>query len=266
MKITTRSAVFSVLLAASALLTPLQAARAQEGAPADARIFVDLRDASLFDALDMVFRAAGISNYKIDDRARLPNFTVGTASFTNRKWDDVVRVLANDNGFRLRNIGGTYTIDPKPAAANSGFPGMPGMMGGAMGAIPGGIPGGFPGANPAGNIMTFGGRKMAMETRPSPQILPGGRQGGTQGNRAPSSTEFTLKLVQHVYAGGIIRLFANSSVLTTREFLVPETAFSTDLGGQLLPRPGYSLADSTQNSGTGGGNSGGSGGSGGFGG
>lgn len=262
MKITFGSAALCGLLAACALTTPLTAAHAQETKQEDARMFVDLRDSSLFDALDMVFRAAGISNYKIDDRGR--NVTIGKASFTDKKWDDVVRVLANDNGFRLRKIGGTYTVDPKPAPAGTGYPGM--MPGGYPGMMPG-MSGGFPGSNPAGNIQTFGGRKMSLETRPSPQILPGGGNfggGGNQQRRAPSSNEFRLLTVQHVYAGGIVRLFEDASVLSTREFLVPEAALVPDIGGSLtIPQQRGSNGSSGGGGGGGGFGGGGSGGGGG---
>ncbi len=269
MKITFRSAALCGLLTACVLAAPMPAAHAQQEKQEDARMFVDLRDSSLFDALDMVFRAAGINNYKIDDRSR--NVTIGKASFTDKKWDDVVRVLANDNGFRLRKIGGTYNVDPKPAPAGTGMPGMPGMPGSYPGMMPG-MPGGFPGANPAGNISTFAGRKMSLETRPSPQILPGGGRfgGNNQQQRPPASNEFRLLTVQHVYAGGIVRLFENASVLSTREFLVPEAAVSgDDFGSLTLGGNSNNSQNGSSNgsSGSGGfGGSGGSGSSGGFGG
>ena len=262
MKITFRSAALCGLLTACALMAPLPAAHAQQEKQEDVPMFVDLRDSSLFDALDMVFRAAGIGNYKIDDRSR--NVTIGKASFTNKKWDDVVRVLANDNGFRLRKIGGTYNVDPKPAPAGTGMPGMPG---GYPGMMPG-MPGGFPGANPAGNITTFGGRKMSLETRPSSQILPGGgRAGGNNQQRPPASNEFRLLTVQHVYAGGIVRLFEDASVLSTREFLLPEASVSGDDFGSLILGGNQNNNQNGSSNGSSGGFGGSSGGSsGGFGG
>lgn len=270
MKITFRTAALCGLLTACALTTP-RAAHAQETQQQEARMFVDLRDSSLFDALDMVFRAAGVNNYKIDDFGR--NVTIGKASFNDKKWDDVVRVLANDNGFRLRKVGGTYIVDPRPAPVGSGYPGgypgmTPGMPGGYPGMMPG-MSGGYNGANPAGNITTFGGRKMSLETRPSSQILPGGGNfGGNNQRRPPASGEFRLLTMQHVYAGGIALLFEGSTVLTTRQFIVPQAALNEDIGGQLLPRPGYELEDNNgnsgnNNSGSGGGSGGSTGGSGG---
>ncbi|HEX8235111.1 MAG TPA: hypothetical protein VF600_04080 [Abditibacteriaceae bacterium] len=265
----------ATLVATGALLAgTLQPASAQT-ANAETRVFVELRDASLFDALEMVYRAAGNPSHVIDPSAKAVN--IGSVTFQNQQWNEIVLRLASQNNFRVRNEGGTYFVSPRPVPAMGGFPGGPpgGFPGGppaGFGGPPGGFggpPGGFggQGRNPFGGIATFGNRSVSpsITTRVSPQTLPG-RLGGLGGT--VTGGEFRLLPLQHVYAGGIAFLFEGATVLSTQDFVIPQVAREDAIFGILEERSGtpeVTFEGTTGDSGNGGGG-GNSGSGGGFGG
>ncbi len=264
----------ATLFAAGAMLaSALQPASAQT-ANTEARVYVELRDASLYDALEMVYRAAGNPSHVIDPSAKAVN--IGSATFQNQQWTEIVLKLANQNNFRVRNQGGTYIVDPRPVPTTGfpgGFPGAGGPPPGFGGPPPGfgGPPPGFggPGGNAFGGITTFGNRSVSpsVTTRVSPQTLPG-RRGGLGG--VTTGGEFRLLALQHVYAGGIAFLFEDATVLTTQDFIIPQVAREDAIFGILEERSGtpevtFEEGESGGGSG-GGGGFGGGGGGGGFGG
>jgi hypothetical protein len=244
----TKFRTVAALIAASAAFAAATPSQAQT---LDSKMFVELKDATLYDALEMVFRAAGNPSHVIDPMAKAAN--VGSISFENKDWQDVIRMLANNSGFRVRKDGDTFRIEPKPVAN----PGGPGFPGGFPGAFPGGPPGGFPGApgTPFGGVTTFGNRQVAppaatenaavnaetasVETRISAQTLPGGRrQGGAGGNTNFYSSGGTWRILplNHSYAGGIAFLFEEAYVLTTMDFVVPQIAMEGGITGFLGER------------------------------
>jgi hypothetical protein len=149
MKMNTPLRPIATLVAAGALLTSAMQPASAQTANTEARVFVELRDASLFDALEMVYRAAGNPSHVIDPSAKAVN--IGTATFQNQPWTEIVLTLARQNNFRVRNEGGTYFVSPRPVPTTGGFPGgFPGAGGPPPGL--GGPPPGF------GGITTFGNR------------------------------------------------------------------------------------------------------------
>jgi hypothetical protein len=252
----TKSAV-AVSLAAMGLCgmasNPVQAQEAGE-----TRLVVDLKDASLDDALNMIFKAVGDPTHSIDPAAK--TFNIGTYSNMDspKAWGDIVRKLPHMENFKFfRDPGdGSWRVELRVVpTANPGFPG----------GFPGGFPNGFPGGgspsgSPSGmspNITTFGNRSMS-EVRVSPQIAPTRRRtGNTVGG------DFHIIQTEHVYAGGIAAMFAGATILTTSDFLLPPSAIGEGgfpIGGLLGERKAYELADTLTTGGGGGGGSGGSGG------
>lgn len=207
---------------------PVQAQEAN--AAGEARLVVDLRDASLDDALNMIFKAVGDPTHSIDPAAK--TFNIGTYHNQEPKaWNDIVRTLANMGNFSMRRDpgDGSWRIELRAAPTNPNFPG---------GMSPGMNPSGM---NPSGmnngtqpNITTFGARSMSS-VRVSPQITPRRRTGNASGGT------FVLIPVEHVYSGSIALLFEGGEILTTREFVL--STFDTGVGNN----------GTNTNSGTGGG-------------
>ncbi|MBV9470432.1 MAG: hypothetical protein JOZ57_14435, partial [Abitibacteriaceae bacterium] len=112
-----------------------------------ARLYVELRDSSLADALEMVFKAAGIPAALIDQSAQAVN--IESMTFTNAPWDSVARQLANNYGFRLRrNEAGTYIVEPRPELMQQNGYGSSGGYPGSGGSYPGsGGSGGYGGGS-----------------------------------------------------------------------------------------------------------------------
>jgi hypothetical protein len=214
----------------------------------DDRFLVELKDTLLFDALKMVFRAAGNPSHIIDDTAK--SVSVAPVVFNNVAWDSVVRQMANQNGFKMtRNAQGTFIIEPRVVATEPGFPG---------GFNPGGFnPGGFnPGGGDGQNRgwagrrrgmggqgavpgNPFGGEAISPMTRVNPQTTPmfGGAAGGAATTDAGAVKEFRIVPVNHVYVGGIASLFSgNVGVVTTLQFVTTASGQQgvgqTNQGGQ----------------------------------
>jgi hypothetical protein len=105
------------------------------------RFYVELMDASLFDAIQLVLKAAGnpAANYIVDESAK--DAPISAITFNNAAWDTIIRRLANESGFVIRlNTDGTRVVEPRAPAITGG------EFGGEFG---GGYPGGgggYPGA------------------------------------------------------------------------------------------------------------------------
>ena len=194
---------------------------------------VDIKDATLKDALDLVFDSVGIKSRSIDASAAA--VVVPDLVRSNIAWDDLVRSLCLTYNYRFsRNRDGLYVIEPRvPVGLNPD--------GSATGATPGGFPGasGRPGggvssapANPFG----FGGAPQGTTNRGNRLVVPEvqtlsnaqttprggrGRGGNTRGTGTNPLLKYTPIIVRHVYSGGIARLFNGGEVITTAAFVSP---------------------------------------------
>ena len=227
------------VLAAGLMMTSLPSVQAQSAAGLDARLsVVEIKDATLKDALELIFKSAGVNNYLIDDAAAavpIPDMVRQNISGV-----DLARQLVRNGDFILaRNNDGYYTVRPRNPLPLGGE--NPGEFPGA-----GGFPGGFPRNNPRGSqggvsnvpsnpFGSFGGRPGAPRTNARPLITPtvetransqtrprvpgGGGAAGRTGGTGPE--KFTSIIVRHVYVGGIASLFNNSSVIKTEKFVTP---------------------------------------------
>ncbi len=175
---------------------------------------VELRDTSLADALEMIFRAAGNPSHIIDESAQ--NVPIPSVTLNNITWEAAVRNLANLNDYKVsRNGSGAYVVEPRnPVPVGDGSEGgLP--FGPAATEGPRGVPSNpfigrprRPRTQAAPSIRTF----ANSQTRPS----RGGRAGGaTEGRR------YQVIVLQHVYGGGIARLFG-APIVTTENFLNPD--------------------------------------------
>lgn len=237
------------------------------------RFYVELKDATLADALEMIFKASGNPAHIIDESAK--QVKIGSISYPNIAPDNVIRQLANDNNFLVKkNSSGATVIEPRAPVVQPGNPGMPGMMPGAPGMPGAPVPGGRPAvpANPFGVSLEggaapttlayaqFGGNNRGGNNRGG-NNRGGNNRGGNSRNRTEFNKDgkYQLLIVRHVYAGGIARLFVNGDVIPTELLVYPESALvsgSNSSGG----------GSSVSGFGSSGGSGGIGGGSGGFGG
>ena len=208
------------LAAATAFAAP-QISHAQNATPVgtEGHFYIELKDAPLSDALEMIFKAAGAPSFSIDEGAKAIN--IAPITFQNIEWTRAVRLLANQNGFLLQR-------DPETAAWNV----LPRPTAAAADAITGAIT--APGTGLPANPFATGRRPRLNGTPPitraNPQAVPGlertnpfatggpvmggtgggrGQQGGNVAPGTPKNPDAVYRLlpVQHVWAGGIARLF-----------------------------------------------------------
>lgn len=194
--------------------------------------YIELKDVSLADALELIFKAAGNPAHRIDEAAQ--HYYINSLTMTNVDWYDAVMQLVNSKHFKLtRPDGTTYVVEPPPVttppAATPGAPGMPIAPG--MPGAPGMPPNPF-GASLSGDV--------PVDTVSNAQFGGGGRGGGNRGrngrsggrnNRTdPNSPPYNidngtyqLLLVNHIYVGGIARLFDVGTVVPTEELIYPES-------------------------------------------
>lgn len=208
-----RSAVAASLAMAGLWSAASHPVQAQEAAvEGQARLVVDLRDATLDDALNMIFKAVGNPTHSIDPAAK--TFNIGTYHNQEPKaWNDIVRTLANMGNFSMRRDPGDGSWRIELRAAPTTAPGF------SSGLPDGGI-NGMP-----SNITTFGNRTMSS-VRVSPQIAPRRRTG-----TATSGGTFQIIPTEHVYAGAIALLFVGGDVLPTLDFVLPASAFNVGTTG-----------------------------------
>ena len=76
------------------------------------RFYVELKDASLADALEMVFKASGNPAHIIDEAAK--SVYIASITLPNATADAVIRQLANQNNFLVKkNSAGATVIEPR---------------------------------------------------------------------------------------------------------------------------------------------------------
>lgn len=188
------------------------------------RYYIELKDVSLSDALELIFKAAGNPDHRIDEAAK--HYFISSLTLTNVDWNDAILQLVNSKGFKLtRPNGKTYVINPPPVPKQQN----PGMMPGMSGA-PGMPPNPF-GASLDGN--------STVDTVASAQF---GNRGGNRGGRTNNRTNpdgppygiengtYQLLLVNHIYVGGIARLFELGVVVPTEELVYPESTLNSSSG------------------------------------
>jgi hypothetical protein len=159
---------------ATAQTAPEQTAIAPVGTPAlavtaspvaDAGYLIELKDVSLYDALETIFQTAGNPSHTINEAAKSVYIT--SIAFNDTVWDAGVRQLATQNNFIVtRNAEGTYNIQPRTAnqsgqnrSNGQGGRRNRGNRGGATGTanpFGGGNFGGFGGGNFGGFGGAFG--------------------------------------------------------------------------------------------------------------
>lgn len=196
------------------------------------RFYVELKDASLADALEMVFKASGNTAYIIDEAAKTVN--IGAVSFPGAAADAIVRQLANQNNFKVsKNKSGAFVIEPRAPIIPPSEWGMPDdleMPGAPRQGAPRGVP-----ANPFG---------VSLEENPQTKTIANAQFGArnTRNRNTRNSRfnrefnpkgEYSLVVIRHTYAGGIARLFSNGDVIPTELLVYPESALNSGggLGG-----------------------------------
>ncbi len=194
------------------------------------RFYVELKDATLADALEMMFKASGNPAHIIDEAAK--SVRIASVTLPNATADAVIRQLANQNNFLVKkNSAGATVVEPRAPVIPADGMGMPGAP------VPG-MPGGRPGIVPAN---PFG---VSLDDAPEPvtianaQFGRGGNnrnRGGNNRNRRNRSEwnkngRYRLLVVRHTYAGGVARLFANGDVLPTEALIMPESAMQSGSG------------------------------------
>ena len=217
---------------ASAMVSTALPARCDVGPAGNGRFYVELKDASLADALEMIFKAAGNPSHIIDEAAKAVN--LGAVTFNNAQWDNVVRQLVNQNNFKLyRNASGTYIVEPRvPVAATGTGPGsgqpFPGGGQPFGAAAPPGPFGATVPANPFGGVIRGNGEIRTvtnMQTAPDLSSSSNGTDSGDDGK------EYRLITVRHVYEGGIAILFGKATVVSTEQFVSPSNSGKSKSGG-----------------------------------
>jgi hypothetical protein len=246
-------------LALSALLLGARAVSAQgaaepanpaTGQPAGTmRFYVELKDATLADALEMVFKAAGNPAHIIDDSAKDVN--ISTSTFPNHSWDSIVRQLVNTYGFKFyQNEARTWVVEPRvsriaPPSGEGGFGegaqggfnrggrgGQQGGFQGTQGAFNRGGQGGFNRGGQGGAVPAnpFGGNRPEVRNFANPQTVPAFGGGTAAAGDAGEEKSFRLLTVKHVYVGGVAALFKDVGVIRTESFVSP--AYQGGQGGQ----------------------------------
>lgn len=222
------------VLAGAALTSGVQSASAQAASgPSSTRFSVDLKDATLRDALELVFQAAGNPSHVIDPSAS--QVRIGSVSFKNQEWRDIVRSLANLNKFRFRRENNLWIVDPRAATGATRTFGMTTASNFQMRALP-----------EIQNVKPQ--MDFSVETRSNSQIGGQGNQGGqggiggnntlTKPVAVDSNNPWSVLTTDHIYAGVIALFFQGGTAIGTQAFIVPSAAYTEGLGGSIESRVG----------------------------
>lgn len=75
------------------------------------RIYIELRDISLYNALELLFKGGGISDYRIDPSAN--DVFIKSIVLKDVVWEDALIRVTNSKGFILSRPGGKlYVVSP----------------------------------------------------------------------------------------------------------------------------------------------------------
>lgn len=198
------------------------------------RIYVELRDATLADSLELVFKAAGNPSHIIDETAQ--TVMIPSVTLTNTQWESAIRNLANQNNYKVyKNESGAFVIEPRQPVVMEGGEGQPG--------VPFSPAPNFGPVNPFGGSNGFGGRNPRTFMQAQPDIVPPRVEtlanaqtrpstGGRGGANSNAGKDFKIIVVRHIYAGGLAQLFSNSSVISTDAFVSPAGGSGGGNGGR----------------------------------
>ena len=230
------------------------------------RFYVEFKGATLYDAITLVQQAAGSTDYKIDESAKY--VPIEAVTFNNATWDTIIRRLATDSNFKIvPQQDGSKQIEPRYDLNAYGGEGGYGssMEGGSGGGYPGGSggygSGGYGNSQGSGNQR--GGNQGSGNQRgtnrrgggsgsdargglPSSPFSGGNRRqpqqysheqtapalsGATGTGANAEGKEYRVLQVRHVYVGGIASLFGDAGLITSEQFLIPESAMGGNNGG-----------------------------------
>ena len=228
------------------------------------RFYVELKGSTLYDAITMVQQAAGSTDYKVDESAKY--VPVEPVTFNNAPWDTIIRRLATDSNFKIvPQKDGSKQIEPRyDLNAYGSEGGFGGVIGGAVqgGFVGGSSSGGYPGGGfgggsgrggyPGGGNQPqrggyqsgsdqggargglpaspfSGGNRRQPQQSMNRQTAPGLAGAGSAANA--EGKEYRVLPVRHVYVGGIAALFGDAGLVTSEQFLIPESAMGGNNGG-----------------------------------
>ena len=195
----------------------------QAAAPnSEARFSVDIKDANLLDALELVFIAAGNPSRNIDASAR--SVKLGTVSFKNQPWRDIVRTLTSLNKFKFSKRDGVWLVEPRlnNTSTSTVFESSTRI---------------------AAKVVDFKVETRANAQNSSSSSSGSGGNGSDAGTviirvlPAPavnqSNNPWTVIEPNHTYAGALALLFQGSTFFGTQEMVVPSSAYVPRLTGYL---------------------------------
>lgn len=211
---TTKMWIALAVLGGTTIASSPQKTMAQGTVPS-ARFSVDLKDATLRDALELVFQAAGNPSHVIDPAAS--QVRIGSVSFKDQEWRDIVRTLANLNKFSFRRENGLWIVAPRTTSASTEYsPFFDTTL--------------TRSASMRDMNSLSSAAKFTVEARTSRQA---GRSGGNSGGNGGGSNSSLSKpqavdsnnpwsIIEplHIYAGAIALFFEGGTVITTSEFFV----------------------------------------------
>lgn len=191
--------------AATTLVGAAPALAQNTAPPSSTRFTVDLKDATLRDALELVFQAAGNPSHIIDPAAS--QVRIGTVSFKDQEWRDIVRILASQNKFRLRRENGSWIVDPRPDVRAY----LPSELGLPKRDL---------------SVLTTSKADFSVQTLSSAQVgTTTGSTNGTLSRPTPVDSTNPWSIIEpvHTYAGAFALFFSGGTVVGTAEFIVPSS-------------------------------------------
>ena len=185
---------------------PAQAAAGTNSTASSPRFSVDVKDATLMDVLQLVFIAANERNYTIDPAAK--SVRVGTLSFKDQPWRDIVRTLTSLNKFRFARTNGVWVVEPRVSSAST---------------------------NTVFSTSTRLNAKQSdfsIDTRDNAQFGTGSGSGGSGTTYVTvlptpvvvqSNGPWTIIEPNHTYAGALALFFQGAVVFSTEEQVIPRS-------------------------------------------
>lgn len=181
------------------------------------RFDVEISKSTLANSLEELYQSTGNSAHEIDESAK--NVVLDTTVFRNMEWHSIARLLAAQNGFTMRHdAAGTCIVEPETATVNPSHQSDVLSQSGMSPLLP----------VASGQKAIRAGHQMARprinaQVRPAPTVSD---------NVTVDDTDKTYRLisVDHVYVGGMSRLFRNADLIDSISFLVPSSSFGTSGG------------------------------------
>jgi hypothetical protein len=162
---------------------------------------------SLGEALETIYKAGGDSSHKVDQIAA--EKTVQPMTLRNCDWHSAVRILAEQNGSKMKDKDGicyiSANIPVNQSIANNLL-----SQGNLITSSP---------LTPSATDRWVANERQSMRSTWSfAQTRP---QLGSGQNTSTEGKDYRIIIVRHLYAGGIARLFINGSVIPTDIFVSP---------------------------------------------